>query len=362
MEKGFGPHLNKEAKNVLKAPLKQINLSNMISRVIFGTLMLSLYLYLCAKNHTFIIIMCLILCCGITYEVISITKKADKPYPLNRFLIFSIASINISQKLIPAFALFYPQIRVFVQLSYLKPFLFSLYAISLVYSVTVLRRKTLKSQLLLLTIVHTSSYISGLTCAISIQNISVGKFFFVYPSLLVIANDIFAYFVGKFFGKTPLISLSPNKTVEGFIGGFIFTFMFGQLLSYLKLKGFFLPDINHTHLELPVNANHPYLNFPMMYLHNIAFVFAASFLAPFCGFIASAIKRSFQKKDFGCLIPGHGGLTDRFDCQILMVYFVYYYLRVIGNQSKSSANLIYKFLIDNLKEDDLEELCKILSK
>jgi phosphatidate cytidylyltransferase len=51
----------------------------------------------------------------------------------------------------------------------------------------------------------------------------------------------------------------------------------------------------------------------------------ASIVAPFGGFFASGFKRAFKIKDFGDSIPGHGGITDRMDCQILMGMFVYVY-------------------------------------
>ena len=56
-----------------------------------------------------------------------------------------------------------------------------------------------------------------------INNIFDGLIWFILPSSLVICNDIFAYFAGFFFGRTPLIKLSPKKTWEGFIGGFVAT-------------------------------------------------------------------------------------------------------------------------------------------
>ena len=58
-----------------------------------------------------------------------------------------------------------------------------------------------------------------------------------------------------------------------------------------------------------------------------AFVFAVfgSLIAPFGGFFASGFKRAFKIKDFGAIIPGHGGFTDRFDCQLLMSFFVFVY-------------------------------------
>jgi phosphatidate cytidylyltransferase len=51
----------------------------------------------------------------------------------------------------------------------------------------------------------------------------------------------------------------------------------------------------------------------------------ASFIAPFGGFFASGFKRAFKLKDFGQSIPGHGGMTDRMDCQFIMGLFSYMY-------------------------------------
>lgn len=58
-------------------------------------------------------------------------------------------------------------------------------------------------------------------------------------------------------------------------------------------------------------------------LHSIVLAIFASLVAPFGGFFASGFKRAFNIKDFGASIPGHGGLTDRMDCQFLMGLFSY---------------------------------------
>jgi phosphatidate cytidylyltransferase len=62
-------------------------------------------------------------------------------------------------------------------------------------------------------------------------NIYEGLIWFLIPTFLIISNDIFAYIFGRKFGKTPLISLSPKKTLEGFIGGAISTFFWAFVVK-----------------------------------------------------------------------------------------------------------------------------------
>lgn len=101
--------------------------------------------------------------------------------------------------------------------------------------------------------------------------------------------DSFAYLCGRAFGKHKLIPrISPNKTIEGSIGGWFF----GMIVSLVY--GYFF--VSQTHF---------------------AAIAIASFFLPIFGQIGdlafSAIKRNYQIKDFGNLLPGHGGILDRVD-------------------------------------------------
>uniref|UniRef100_A0A7S1BGT5 phosphatidate cytidylyltransferase n=1 Tax=Corethron hystrix TaxID=216773 RepID=A0A7S1BGT5_9STRA len=215
------------------------------------------------------------------------------------------------------------------------------------------------------------------------HNVFNGMFWFTFPTMMVIGNDVCAYVcgmtIGRKFIKRPFVKLSPNKTWEGFIGGGIITVIYGWYFSKW-LAGYkwmtcpvtmptFYPskltcDVNEIFLpakyivpaqviELVPRAlarmipkmaemcttnvggvcvlcdagepSHIHSHFVYSFtiipiqLHSIALSTFASVVAPFGGFFASAMKRAYGLKDFDSFIPGHGGVMDRFDCQFLMM-------------------------------------------
>ena len=77
------------------------------------------------------------------------------------------------------------------------------------------------------------------------------------------------------------------------------------------------------------------LYFSNLEISSIVLAIFAGFIAPFGGFFASGVKRAFKIKDFGDSIPGHGGITDRMDCQILMGMFtcVWIHTNILGHDS-----------------------------
>ncbi len=109
-------------------------------------------------------------------------------------------------------------------------------------------------------------------------------------------NDTFAYLSGRIAGKTKLIErISPNKTWEGTIGGIIFTILAGIAVGYLF-------DSEHI----------------------LFWIVSAIIIAP-CAIlgdlIESLFKRNLDVKDTGNIMPGHGGILDRFDATFLVVPF-----------------------------------------
>lgn len=123
-------------------------------------------------------------------------------------------------------------------------------------------------------------------------------------------SDTCAYCVGKLIGKHKMPSkLSPNKTIEGCVGGVIGAALIGFLY------GLFVKD------QMTAFAN-PQLIFAIM-------GGIGSLIAQIGDLAASAIKRNFELKDYGALIPGHGGIMDRFD-SILFTAPVVFLLCLLG--------------------------------
>ena len=139
----------------------------------------------------------------------------------------------------------------------------------------------------------------------------------LYPALLVIVNDTMAYVFGLTLGSHKLLPrLSPKKTLEGFTGALVSTVGISVPLLRLILGKSIAEGEEKLYVRLALTLG--------------AFI---SLVSPFGGFLASAVKRAHGAKDFGTLIPGHGGVVDRFDCQIVTAPFVYLLLKFFGATS-----------------------------
>lgn len=122
--------------------------------------------------------------------------------------------------------------------------------------------------------------------------------------------DTSAYCVGVLFGKhkmSPL--LSPKKSIEGAVGGVVGSMLFTALYCYIINNVFNLEDFK----ILPL----------------VVFAGIGALISMVGDLAASAIKRNFEIKDYGKLIPGHGGVLDRFDSVIItapIIFFLAYYI------------------------------------
>ncbi|RNC83538.1 MAG: phosphatidate cytidylyltransferase [Winogradskyella sp.] len=122
--------------------------------------------------------------------------------------------------------------------------------------------------------------------------------------ILIWVNDSFAYLVGKNFGRQKLFSsISPKKTVEGFLGG----------LFFACISSYFIAKYTDT----------------LEFTNWLILAIIVSVFGTFGDLIESKFKRQANVKDSGVIMPGHGGLLDRLDSIIFASPFIYLYLRIL---------------------------------
>lgn len=143
----------------------------------------------------------------------------------------------------------------------------------------------------------------------------------IYFCLIIIVaiafNDIAAYYFGKTFGKTPFSPVSPNKTLEGSIGGLFAGTLLFVILSYWG-----------AHLwNIEIFLNKSIVFWLVFALIGLIF----NLLAQAGDLMESILKRSVDVKDAGQIIQGQGGVLDRFDSHIVVVALYYILLNLFIN-------------------------------
>ncbi len=147
----------------------------------------------------------------------------------------------------------------------------------------------------------------GMSIFILLRDLSIPNFFETAPLWLALiatwATDIGAFFTGKYYGKKQLaLKISPNKTIEGAIGGILFNLIAVSIfVIYLNSFSFYW----------------------------IIYGVLSAIVAIIGDLFESSIKRDMEVKDTGDLMPGHGGVLDRFDSIIFSGAFTYYFLTLL---------------------------------
>ncbi len=164
------------------------------------------------------------------------------------------------------------------------------------------------------TLLYPSVFFTALFGLSLLQDVQLRILAILIAVVTAVATDTFAYFIGSAFGKHKLITrISPNKTIEGAVAGYIGGYAMLLLMGYLfRLNSGF--QINLIHFVI------------------LGAILPA--VAQVGDLLASMIKRYFGIKDFGNMFPGHGGMLDRFDsssfiCPLVYLYFTLIYGSVI---------------------------------
>lgn len=138
-----------------------------------------------------------------------------------------------------------------------------------------------------------------------------GWILLIFAFILIWVNDIFAYLTGSAIGRHKLCPrISPKKTIEGSVGGAVFTMLFAYFINRFILNVFFFDNL--------------FSDISVLILALGVVIFGT------LGDLSeSMMKRHAGVKDSGSLIPGHGGILDRFDATFMAMPFVFVYLLLI---------------------------------
>ena len=129
--------------------------------------------------------------------------------------------------------------------------------------------------------------------------------------VLTVAHDVSAMAIGRAAGRTPLSRASPNKTLEGLLGGAVVTVAVGVVMGLVGMPA-------------PVAAD------PGSFWTAVLLSVVVAVAAPIGDLAESMLKRDLDIKDMGSLLPGHGGILDRFDAMLFSLPATYYVALMTG--------------------------------
>jgi len=133
---------------------------------------------------------------------------------------------------------------------------------------------------------------------------TVNKLLVLAIILSLWVNDTMAYLVGSLIGKTPLSAISPKKTWEGTIGGFVFAVIAMGAVGYFLSSGFEMQAVSQWMIVAAI----------------------AAIAGTIGDLLQSKLKRLANVKDSGHILPGHGGFLDRFDSLLFATPFIWLYI------------------------------------
>ncbi|BHF82427.1 phosphatidate cytidylyltransferase [Sparganum proliferum] len=350
-------------------------LSNLILRTLMSIFMIGGFSFLVYLGPLALVVLVLFLQMGCFKEIIHIGhvvyRSHDLPWFRTLSWVFLFASnyFLFGESLIGRFRILLAKEDFLAPLVVHHRFIsFCLYCACIMAFVLNLVRRHYLKQFTLFGWTHVTLLLIVTSSHLMIQSIFDGLIWFLIPTAMVISNDIMAYIFGMMLGKTPLIKLSPKKTWEGFIGGGISSMLLGILFSLAVIdnKHFICPieyddtlgalsmDCVPDPIFIPRTYNVsrwlffvPFRTFSWYpyFKHCIVIGLFVSFVGPFGGFFASGFKRAFRIKDFGDVIPGHGGIMDRFDCQIITGWFVFIYYNSFVKPASTGSLLQQIFVL-----------------
>ena len=143
-----------------------------------------------------------------------------------------------------------------------------------------------------------------------LRSLNSGLYYLIFAVTLCFVTDVAAYLIGRGLGRHKLMpKVSPNKTIEGSLGGLLFGVLLA-LLGGIVVEKFVKIEVNYGTLAL--------------------WALMTSVVGQFGDLSMSVIKRICGIKDYGNMLPGHGGILDRFDSHLFAVPFTYLFYTYAG--------------------------------
>ncbi len=259
---------------------------NLLKRILVAVFFIPVLLFIFYNGGYYLLSFLALLSILMNYELILIMKKKD----------ISLSYLNLIFAPLLIFALSFEKYDLVFLILFLQLFFTSL---NKIFSKD-LKGSIFKMSVSIFILVYTSLFLSFLYLISSMQN---GNNLLILLLVLIWITDTGAYFVGMSMGKhRGFIKASPKKSIEGFVGGFIFALLF----AYLSTVFF------RINLTSAIYAS-----------------IAAGVFGQIGDLTESLIKRDANIKDSSNIIPGHGGILDRFDSLLLAAPAFYFMLRFL---------------------------------
>lgn len=275
----------------------------MLKRILTAVVLLPLLIFVLWLNNAVVMMIAL--------TVVSVLAVGEVLIATKYFSNKGIAAIcMIFVAVLPAFLCFNQLIKFFPMLSGL--FLLIMFVIML------WDHENVKFQeIALMTFVSFLIPLSLSTMVFMQKDFEYGIFYVILTFLISWISDAGAYFVGSAIGKHKMApKISPKKSWEGFFGGLAFSVIF------VIIAGFGYPWIDSL-----INGE---AAFKVNVLILIPLAVVGSVLSVIGDFSASLLKRQCMVKDFGSILPGHGGILDRFDSVLFVAPFLYFVFKLIS--------------------------------
>ncbi|OBZ75076.1 putative phosphatidate cytidylyltransferase [Grifola frondosa] len=248
---------------------------------------------------------------------------------------------------------------------------FTLYTIGFMGFVMSLKRGYLKQQFGLFCWVHMTLLLIVVSSHFIVNNILEGMIWFWVPASLVICNDVFAYIWGITLGRTPLIKLSPKKTVEGFVGAFFSTIVFGILWgTYFMRFDYMICPMRDLGVSAFSGQLHCTPNPVSGARSRQSHTRRTSSISSSCPALRRWSRPSGASSRLGLSVRlisrtsataslDTGGMTDRMDCQFLMGVFTYVYYSSLIREHHVTVGSVLQTIVSGLTVSEQLELMSI---